>query len=246
MYFPKNKIKTGLYSSENEYVTANGQNYIGPYWKTSNGEYYTGDSPNAVPNERIYPKVSPSSIYNPIPVETIMPTEDDYKLGEFQRYFTRRRNQPLFSEVTKTTYNNISQGKINITANYKLFNLSWKLTGDIINTYQVNISMVQLVEQKDNLDGLSNFLNNYIQYYRYTPQNNLYTGGGEFLTSTGVDYVGPYSIDINKGYTAGSTGSNNMLTPYITNTSKDEVIGVGLTHAHKHGMTKIETIKITM
>jgi hypothetical protein len=241
MYFPKNKIKTGLYSSGNEYITENGQSYIGPYWKTSNGEYYTGDSPNAIPYERLYPKFNTTSVNDVIPVETIMPTEDDYKLGEFQRYFTRRRNQQLFAEVTKTTYTNISQGKINITSNYKLFNLSWKLTGDIINTFQINKSMVQLIERKDHLDGLSNFLTNYIQYYRYTPQNNLYTNGGEFLTSNGIEYVGAYSVDINKGYTVGATGSNDLLTPYMVNTSKSEIIGVGLT---KTNMSRYEIIKI--
>jgi hypothetical protein len=103
--------------------------------------------------------------------------------------------------------------------------------------------MVQLVEQKDHLDGLSNFLTNYIQYYRYTPQNNLYTNGGEFLTSNGIEYVGAYSVDINKGYNVGATGSNDLLTPYIVNTSKSEIIGVGLT---KTGMSRNEIIKIIM
>jgi hypothetical protein len=246
MYFPKNKIKTGLYASGGEFTTANGLDYNGPYWKTSNGEAYTGTSPNSTPYQRLFAKIPNIRTANIIPVETIMPTEDDYKLGEFQRFFTKRRNQMLYSEITKTTYTNILQSKINTYGNYILFNLSWKLTGDIITTFQVNKSMVQLTERNISLDGLSIFLNNYIQYYRYTPQNNLYTGGGEFLTSTGVDYVGPYSIDINKGYTVGSTGSNDILTPYITNTSKDEVIGVGLTNAHKKGITKTETIKITM
>ena len=244
MYFPKNRIKTGLYTSGNEFVTQDGQSYTGPYWRTSNGEYFTGDSPNNTPYQKLIIRGIINNTPDVAPTETIFPTEEDYQLGEFQRYFTSRRNQPLFKEVTETTYNNISQGKINITSNYKLFNLSWQLTGNIINTYQVNKSVVQIMERKEKLDGLSNFLNNYIQYYRYTPQNNLYTNGGEFLTSTGVDYIGSYHIDINKGYMAGVTGSNDLLTPYIINTSQNEIIGIGLTHAHKNHMSKNKIIKL--
>ena len=244
MYFPKNKIKTGLYTSGNEFITSNGLDYTGPYWKTSNGEIYAGTSPNDVPLQRLRARSPIIRNTNIIPVETIIPTEEDYQLGEFQRFFTKRRNQALYSEITKTTYTNILQGKINNVTNYRLFNLSWKLTGNIINTYQINKSMVQLIEQKDKLDGLSGFLNNYIQYYRYTPQNDLYTGGGEFLTSTGADYIGSYSIDINRGYVVGATGSNDLLTPYIVNTSKNEVIGVGLTPSHKNNIIKNEIIKI--
>jgi len=231
MYFPKNKIKTSLYTSGNEFVFVNGQDYIGSYWKTSRGEHYTGESPNSVPKEKIFPKSRVADLPTVIPVETIIPTEDDYTLGEFQRYFTRRRNQALFSEITKTTYNDISQGKINMSSNYKLFNLSWKLTGDIINTFQVNKSMVQLVEQKDNLDGLSNFLNNYIQYYRYTPQNNLYTDGSEFMNENMTIYIGPYHIHGELGPMVGAyhtEESHNKLIPYLTEKINRTVIGVGL------------------
>ena len=121
MYFPKNRIKTGLYTSGNEFVTQDGQSYTGPYWRTSNGEYFTGDSPNNTPYQKLIIRGIINNTPDVTPTETIFPTEEDYQLGEFQRYFTSRRNQPLFKEVTETTYNNISQGKINITSNYKLF-----------------------------------------------------------------------------------------------------------------------------
>jgi len=249
MYFPKNKIKTGLYTSGNEFVTQNGLSYIGPYWRTANGEYFTGESPNSVPYEKLIIRGISSNTPTMIPVETIFPTEEDYQLGEFQRYFTCRRNQVLFNEITETTYNNILKGKINITVNYKTFSLPWQLTGNITNVYQVNKSVVQLIERKENINGLSNFLNDYIQYYRYLPQENLYTSGSEFLTPNGLDYKGPYHIHPDKGPMVGPTHSINkhdVLTPYIVNTSKSEIIGVGLSMAQKNTIVKTEVTTLQM
>ncbi len=93
MYFPKNKIKTGLYTNGNEYVIkSSGANYVGPYWKTSSGKYFTGTSPNNTPVQELTLLTSPTPPPPGIPVETIFPTESDYELGEFTRYFTKRRD----------------------------------------------------------------------------------------------------------------------------------------------------------
>ena len=53
MYFPKSQIKTNLYSNgEYLYITTQ-ESYIGPYYKTSSGKTFTGDSPNNPPNFEI-------------------------------------------------------------------------------------------------------------------------------------------------------------------------------------------------
>jgi hypothetical protein len=45
-YFPKHYIKTNLYTVGGEFVLrANQQIYVGPYWQTGNGKYYTGKTP---------------------------------------------------------------------------------------------------------------------------------------------------------------------------------------------------------
>ena len=48
MYFPKSQIVTDLYTSGQEFVTvADGLEYIGSYWKTSQGLYFSGTNPQS-------------------------------------------------------------------------------------------------------------------------------------------------------------------------------------------------------
>jgi len=46
MYFPKNKIKTGFTSNGDLKIKLSDQPYYGPYFKTSTGKIYAGDTPN--------------------------------------------------------------------------------------------------------------------------------------------------------------------------------------------------------
>ena len=55
-YFPKNKIKTGLYTSGNEYtLIEDNKNYIGKYWSTSSGKLFTGLGPTDKPYFELSP-----------------------------------------------------------------------------------------------------------------------------------------------------------------------------------------------
>jgi hypothetical protein len=47
MYFPKSKIKTNLYTNGGEFIiTSTSQNYIGYYWESYDGKFFTGKIPN--------------------------------------------------------------------------------------------------------------------------------------------------------------------------------------------------------
>ena len=250
MYFPKNKIKTGLYTAGNEYVIkSTGSDYVGPYWRTSAGKYFTGTSPNNTPTQELTPQSSKNTIRQGIPVETIFPTEPDYELGEFTRYFTKRRNQDLYQEITKTTYQSILKGEINITVNYKLFSLPWKLTGKVNDAFIVNRNVVLLMESREKLDGLNNFLSDKIQYFRYMPQDNLYTDGTEFMTENRAIYTGPYHINARYGPMVGAyhtEESHSKLIPFIIEETNHSIIGVGLDdrrHTSKQTMVVIESPK---
>ena len=51
MYFPKSQITTDLYTNGKEFIYINSNTeYIGFYFKTSNGKYYTGKNPNDSPD----------------------------------------------------------------------------------------------------------------------------------------------------------------------------------------------------
>ena len=60
MYFPLSQISTNLYTSgwEFQYPAASGKvslEYTGYYFKTSGGRYFTGKTPQDVPNDEIVP-----------------------------------------------------------------------------------------------------------------------------------------------------------------------------------------------
>jgi hypothetical protein len=54
MYFPKNKIKTGLFSNSGEYITANGGYYTGYYYELPNGRKFTGRAPGQEYSKEIF------------------------------------------------------------------------------------------------------------------------------------------------------------------------------------------------
>ena len=54
MYIPKNKIKTNLYTRNNEFqYLSSGKEYTGYYHKLHTGKFYTGKTPNDKPVEEI-------------------------------------------------------------------------------------------------------------------------------------------------------------------------------------------------
>jgi hypothetical protein len=62
MYYPKSQIKTNLYTSGGEYVIENEiSQYIGPYYKTSNGKSFTGNTPGDGENKPLI-FIQPSSM----------------------------------------------------------------------------------------------------------------------------------------------------------------------------------------
>ena len=54
MYYPKNKIETNLHASENQFVIKDTKKpYIGSYWKTFEGKFFTGKNPDVKPSTEL-------------------------------------------------------------------------------------------------------------------------------------------------------------------------------------------------
>jgi hypothetical protein len=52
MYFPQSQIKTNLYTNGDEFVVkSTDQNYVGSYWKTSSGQFFSKKNPQDIPYE---------------------------------------------------------------------------------------------------------------------------------------------------------------------------------------------------
>lgn len=172
-YIPKNKIQTNLYTSGDEYIIlSSGRSYIGYYHKLYNGKFFTGKTPNDS-NIKELIKLNDgdgdaSSIPTVIPYNPLLPTEQDYQVGQFIRYFSIKRNQTIFTEISKETYNDFKQQNSNTPWRlYRVFSLSWILKGDINNVAQTNKNITELTEVKEKVLGLSLYLKeNWTQYYK--------------------------------------------------------------------------------
>jgi hypothetical protein len=178
-YIPKNKIETDLYTPGGEYAyESTGAEYVGYYYKLYDGKIYTGNNPNIKPNDVLIPysndgETQATIVPRPsiIPYSPLLPTAKDYMNGMFTRYFIVKRNQPIFTEVSKALYDQYSQRDPKVSWDlYKPFSLKWMLTGNIKVVAEVNKNMIESTEAKEKAFGLKVYLKeNYTQYYKSNP-----------------------------------------------------------------------------
>lgn len=176
-YIPKNKIQTNLYTGIGtpslNFTTSEGEIYVGHYYVLYNGKYFSGQTPNDPNTQELFP-IAPDGLplrgnkSTPTPFSPLLPTPQDYKNGEFVRYFICRRNEPLFIEISKDAFNKYKQKDPTVSWRlYKPFSLFWVLTGDINQVAQTNKNVTQLIEIKEQVEGLSLYLKeNWTQYYK--------------------------------------------------------------------------------
>lgn len=193
-YYPKSQVKTNLYTKGGQFqVVSTKREYIGYYWKNSKGEYFTQKNPNVAgvkPLEFIPKIASPSSSsttyakgnirYNAfkkvditksflLPIyQKPSPTDNDYSLGNFTRYFAKKINENLYIEISKETYDNLSSKNENYNYKlYQIFTLTWTISGNSSKVSSTNQNIVNLTEQKFNIKGLGEYLKfNYLEFYK--------------------------------------------------------------------------------
>jgi hypothetical protein len=220
-YYPKNRIKTNLYTEGREYaIESTGQPYKGYYHKLYTGELFTGKTPSdglnlklilqslnitsdissnfpqskgalelsdidITDNSFIYPVIDEIylksiNIYNeytnltgnpkvkflPYPIIPL-PTQQDYQLGEFRRYFAKKINEIKFIEINKDTYDNLnSQNSSWLWELYQVFFIPWSMSGDKQTVAKTNRNIVMLTMQRLNIYGFDKFLKeNYTKFW---------------------------------------------------------------------------------
>jgi len=96
------------------------------------------------------------------------PTEDDYKLGVFTRYFTVKHNQSTYLEVDKDTFDSLNAQKTDWNWQpYLPFSIPWTLIGEEKVVNQTNKEIVFLQEKRNKKLGLREFLRfNYLKFYQ--------------------------------------------------------------------------------
>lgn len=217
MYIPKNKLITNQFSNDKKLVyKSTNQPYTGFYYKTYDGKYYTGKTPNDPPNEELIlvedteegftPNIPQNKIaytdaptifdsldtpgysepmvveysllkginlskpsYKSLPYQFFPnPTEDDYKLGVFTRYFCVKINELSYLELNKETFDALTKKDKNWSwESYLPFSILWTIVGDKSYVEQTNYNMVILQEKRMKKTGLRQFLrSNYLKFYK--------------------------------------------------------------------------------
>lgn len=194
VYYPKSQIKTNLYTPGGQLrVKSTKKEYIGSYWKTSRGEYFTGQSPKDSPfleleiiptlpspssnvitiakGNDVYKKFKNIDVSKTLLVPTYQkpsPTEKDYNNGSFTRFFTKKNNQNQYIEVSLNTYKKLNQKSADYDyKSYLTFTLIWILTGNPSQASQTNYNSVLLTEQRLKINSLGEYLNNnYLEFYK--------------------------------------------------------------------------------
>jgi hypothetical protein len=136
----------------------------------------TGTLPQVVeinplfPNNNFYSKLtSQSQLVKEVPINfQNLPTQQDYQIGEFTRYFAKTINQDVYIEFNKETYDRlISKDPSIYYEQYVAFKLPWRLIGNKEQVFRVNRNITVLVSQQLNLPKFGMYLkNDYLKYYK--------------------------------------------------------------------------------
>jgi hypothetical protein len=153
-YYPLNRVLTNQKTNGGEF-TLNGSNYFGYYYKTYNGQVFSGKDPVQGPSQ-ILQRSSPASntgqssqasrsanagsqptFQIPVPYYP-KPTSTDYKRGSIVRYFVKKRGQSGYViEVDKSTHDSLLKSDSEYDyITYETTSLFWQISGPQHDTIQ--------------------------------------------------------------------------------------------------------------
>ena len=161
MYLPKSKYKTRT-ALPGEFITQDGQEYVGPVVETYTGACYPGTEPKTM-GPKLTPVVGKEppelGLYN---IKRV-PTEAEYKAGQMTRYFVQERKTQKIIEISPEVWKK----------NYKpddilrsWANITWYLTGSQASVQAINQTVINYMEKA--MPGIvsSRVLYNPLQFYR--------------------------------------------------------------------------------
>ena len=101
--------------------------------------------------------------YNPV-----IPTQQDYQNGEFQRYFCKKTNEIQYIEIDLDQFTKLKAKDPQILFSlYLPFTITWILTGSKENVAKINKNIVELAVFRQKLPKFGDYLKfDYIKYYQ--------------------------------------------------------------------------------
>ena len=97
-----------------------------------------------------------------------LPTEDDYLLGSFTRYFAIKVNELQYLELDLPTFQKLKKRDNNwMWEMYTIFSIQWTLIGDQEEVARANKNQILIAEQNNKRLGLNIFLRrDYLKFYQ--------------------------------------------------------------------------------
>lgn len=179
-HYNLHQIRTGQYSSGDEFVLVDGSIYIGPYHVLPNGQRFTEFQPTDKSVELFELRLNPTQDilrYNQITGNEVnrfsapnpyypIPSLDDYRRGWIERFFIQKRTSPVntIMEIDSGQYNKINSPEgINGTLWNKL-RLEWKISKMPVEDARY-LNALSCQRNEPNFSGISSFLNP-LEFYR--------------------------------------------------------------------------------
>jgi len=99
---------------------------------------------------------------------TPIPDSNDYKVGEYQRYFSKKTNQNTYIEIDKQQYDSLlGKDPKFFWEQYLVFSLPWSIAGIESQVYQTNKNIAQKRIVNLRLLGFDKFLKeDYLKFYK--------------------------------------------------------------------------------
>jgi len=110
---------------------------------------------------------SPTSKFIPT-FNPTLPTQQDYQIGEFRRYFCKKVNEISYIEIDKDTHDKLVNKDSQIEYSlYIPFYISWQLTGDKQQVARTNKNIVELTMKRLSLPKFNLYLReDYTKYFQ--------------------------------------------------------------------------------
>ena len=196
MYYPQSQVTTNLYTNGGEFqVKSTKQPYVGYYFTTSTGVSYTGRNQNDIPvleletlvvigeeqtqnievitlSTPIYDFLKPlesNQIFKPTYNPNI-PTQQDYQIGEYRRYFCKKTNEVIYIEINKDTFDKlVSQSDDIQWTLYQPFDIPWNIVGTKEQVAKINRDIVLLTMKNLSLPAFDRYLK--FDFTKYLKEN---------------------------------------------------------------------------
>lgn len=169
MYYPASEIELVSYTSGLDFaVKQTKKPYIGYYYATNDGKYFSGKEYTATTVEltklfrkNLFDGTIPS--YN---FHYAQPEESDYERGFFTRYVSKRVNSGFETilEISKEEYDRALRDPLYIARSF-----TWKLTGPLYTTAEgipgiANTNQKTLDELEKSISEVKKYFTNLAQY----------------------------------------------------------------------------------